>query len=57
MNVIGISSNFNWRTFEIIADAAQVTVKFWFDSGEDKWLPVLRAEHDVQIIFNKRLCT
>ena len=55
MNVVSMSTDNNWDTFEIFANSTQVSIKLFFECREDKGLSVLCTKDNVNVIFNKRL--
>ena len=49
--MVGISTHFNYMTFEVVAEATEVTMEFCFYGRINKVFSVLRAEDDVNVVF------
>lgn len=53
--MVNISPDFEGRAFHIPANAAHIGMQFGFNIGHNKWLSVLGAEHEVDVVFDERL--
>lgn len=51
MNMVGIAANFYWMTLKDFTNAAQICVELLFDRFMYEGLTVLRAEHNVYVVF------
>jgi hypothetical protein len=55
MNVVGIAANNNGLTFQIFADATNITMQLLLIRWMYKCLAIFGTEGDVEVVLNKRL--
>ncbi len=51
MNVVGISTNFYWCTFQVFANTAKIGMKLAFMRWMNERLPIFGAKNDVYVGF------
>ena len=51
MYMIGVTANFYYMTFELVANASKVTMQFLFHRWVNEMFPMFGAEYDVYIIL------
>ena len=55
VNMIKVASDNNWIAFKVFANPSKIIVEFCVNRRGDKWLSMLCAKDDVQIVFIQRL--